>query len=62
MKKTDKIGVSLHCKIDEALSQKLSKYSRTSGLTRTAIVERAIEEYLSRQLPTELRDNYLNHE
>ena len=51
----------MHCKIDKNLFERLTYYSRLSGLTKTAIVERALEEYLSRQLPNELRINYLHH-
>ena len=61
MRRTDKVGTAMHCKIDKNLFERLTYYSRLSGLTKTAIVERALEEYLSRQLPNELRINYLNH-
>lgn len=61
MRRTDKVSVAMHCKIDKQLSERLAYYSRLSGLTKTAIVERALEEFLSRQMPTELRNNFLNH-
>lgn len=61
MRKTDKVGTAMHCNIDKGLFDRLTYYSRLSGLTKTAIVERALEEFLNRQLPNELRNNYLHH-
>lgn len=61
MRAISKLRSSIRCDIDKTIFDKLTYYSRLSGLTKTAIVERALEEYLNRQMPNELRNNYLYH-
>ena len=61
MRTVNKIRSSIRCDIDKNVYDKLTYYSRLSGLTKTAIIERSLEEYLNRQMPNELRENYLHH-
>ena len=46
MPRPTKDSKSLNIKIDTALSKRLEQYSKDSRLTKTAIVELALEEYL----------------
>lgn len=50
MSRPSKDSKALNIKIDSKLYQQLEQYSKDSRLTKTAIVELALEEYLKRKL------------
>lgn len=39
---------NLNCKIDKALSDKLEKFIQDTRLSKTATVEKALEEYINK--------------
>lgn len=60
MPRPKKESVSLSCKIRKDIYDKLDLYSEHSMIPKTALVERALEEYLARQEPYMTRYNYIN--
>lgn len=51
MPRTKKEGEYINCKIRKDVFDKLSEYSKNSMIPKTALVERALEEYLDRMMP-----------
>lgn len=48
----NKIYKNLNCKINKALSDKLEKFVQDTRLSKTATVEKALEEYIERYYKT----------
>lgn len=46
-----KEGEYINCKIRKDIYDKLSEYSNYSMIPKTALVERALEEYLDKMMP-----------
>lgn len=60
MPRAKKEGAYISCKIKMDIYDRLCSYSDTTMIPKTAIVERALEEYLNRQEPTAIRANSYN--